>query len=447
MGDNVATPTYEKMFNNGLVANAVRGQHSTGIISAKEGEQSYYKNAVNGSSLITDPNYVKWLQKQTKVKAYMGHNRHATMGSLGVEGAHPFVHGDITLCHNGTLVGWSHLPDALSFDIDSEYLVYYINKVGIDTAVSEIDGAWALSYVDAASNTINFCRNDERPLYFGRLRVKTGKKMAVNTWVYGSEKGMLKWIVERNGMEVVNFFELKPEKLLSFDIYSDMSSFEVRDLEYTEYNECAWMKHVPNYYSSPKSKHIPINSNKVTNIKEGTPSPKVVGDLSRGDRVSFWPSHFVHLGGAYSQGTGTLHGVMTDDPWHAVRVNYIQDSLLGELSYDKAAGGHILMEGRVMTAAVVAHTNKNNPEEGTLILSGDGVRDEEELVAGFTGMVKGPSGFYITEAEWLCLVKDGCFVCDETLTLKDVDEVVWSEGLCLCPDCAVTFDEYLEDVL
>src|SRR5690625_1115303 len=179
---------------------------STGVAGVKKGHYSYYKDAVSGSEFVSSLGFENWLLEQTKCRAMMGHNRAATMGAANVDGAHPFTEGDIVLTHNGTLRNWRTLPDSLDYDVDSQLITYMVSEYGIEETVEELKGAWALAYADIGKNTMNFCCNKERPLHFARLRSRYGKKKALNVWMYGSEKGMMKWIIERNGYEAVNFF-------------------------------------------------------------------------------------------------------------------------------------------------------------------------------------------------------------------------------------------------
>lgn len=93
-----------------------------------------------------------------------GHNRHATRGSIKLSNAHPFVEGDWTLVHNGTLHGGVKLSKDV--EVDSHALCHKIEEVGIKEALKTIDGAFAIIAYNKATGNVYFARNGQRPLYY-----------------------------------------------------------------------------------------------------------------------------------------------------------------------------------------------------------------------------------------------------------------------------------------
>jgi hypothetical protein len=90
--------------------------------------------------------------------------------------AHPFQFGNITGAHNGTLTQstWKALEEAsgVTTTVDSAAIFACINAIGIKDTINLMekgrtskDGAWALVWHDSEDNTINFLRNEHRPLW------------------------------------------------------------------------------------------------------------------------------------------------------------------------------------------------------------------------------------------------------------------------------------------
>ena len=99
------------------------------------------------------------------------------MGKVNNVNAHPYQFGDIAGAHNGTLTkdSWADLEieSGEMTDTDSAAVFACINEVGIDQTIKLMErgrtsreGAWALTYHNKVDGTINFIRNDHRPLWF-----------------------------------------------------------------------------------------------------------------------------------------------------------------------------------------------------------------------------------------------------------------------------------------
>lgn len=152
-----------------LKFDSARGEHSTGLASLglKSSKPTILKKAVNGFEFVQS----KEVKDQIKVTKtlLMGHNRHATKGQVNDKNAHPFQVGSITGVHNGTLSTNYRLllPDADKFGTDSEAIFNAINEKGIEWTLARLHGAYALIWHDAEDNTLNFIKNDKRPLHYG----------------------------------------------------------------------------------------------------------------------------------------------------------------------------------------------------------------------------------------------------------------------------------------
>jgi len=156
-------------FNDMLTFNQVRGNHSTGVagFTHRASEGQMIKRIGPPCDLMDMKQYDSVVN--TGKYVLIGHGRHATMGGIKNSNAHPFSHGAITGVHNGSLRGsWrSNLKDSHKFDTDSEALIYSLATVGLEDTMAKLEGAWALVWYDSDDKTLNFIRNDERPLCYG----------------------------------------------------------------------------------------------------------------------------------------------------------------------------------------------------------------------------------------------------------------------------------------
>lgn len=180
-------------FENMLHIDQLRGDDATGVAVIHEGGVAIAKNTVIPTFLFSDKRYIKAMEKKG-IYGLMGHNRYGTKGKNNYKNAHPHHHGDIVLCHNGTLIWQEELPDHKQFENDSENIAHSINKIGIEETWKRIRGAAAIVYWDHAKKTLNFIRNDQRPLTFRRS--KDGKQL-----IWASEAWMMWGCCTRNKIE------------------------------------------------------------------------------------------------------------------------------------------------------------------------------------------------------------------------------------------------------
>lgn len=234
-----------KFFNQALYCDALRGSHGTGILGVdKKGDASIYKKGMTAGDFI----------ELTKAKAIIdnvniflcGHNRFATQGKHTCENAHPFNHGDITLFHNGTLISHKSLSDK-SFVVDSEAIAYAISETNDTIDILEkIDGAYSLVWYDKIDNTLNFARNDERPMFFGHVK-------GSESVLYASEAGLLSWLASRNGIVLDKIVSSEVGKLYSFSLDEKedvlISDFKPKEDEVTNWNDYYKNGYKNTYYS------------------------------------------------------------------------------------------------------------------------------------------------------------------------------------------------------
>lgn len=191
---NPMTVPMKEFFQDLLYHDTIRGPHATGVAAIDTLDRSLVvqKKAVPGDIFLKDEEIMKSLfEFKHNFNIYIGHNRWATSGARDVDAnAHPFIHGDIVGVHNGSLRDQRLLDDSEKFVVDSDNLYHHLDKHGLDDTLTKTNGAFALVWYNKEDGTLNFIRNDERPLAIGKL--------ANGCWVWTSEMGMLQWLVKRH---------------------------------------------------------------------------------------------------------------------------------------------------------------------------------------------------------------------------------------------------------
>ena len=204
-----------KVFNNLLYFDYIRGTHSTGVASVPmhTTEPALIKAATDPIGLMGFKAYDQAVTHHKRL--LMGHNRQATKGAVNRTNAHPFYVGDIIGAHNGTL-DYGCLRDlevAPEGETDSEQLVATINALDGDIAgaLALASGAWALTIYKREENSINFVRNDKRPLYYA---FSDSRK----TLYWASEAWMLNVALTRNDIKFSKIMEVPVDTILSWGL-------------------------------------------------------------------------------------------------------------------------------------------------------------------------------------------------------------------------------------
>lgn len=139
------------------------------------------------------PMYKALVDSTLNTTGLLGHNRHATKGASDNHAyAHPFQHEHINLMHNGSLTS-HHALTTETFVVDSEAICRALVDTPIEELVPKLRGAFALVWVDSKQQTLNFVRNDERPLALAY-------NLTRNTIYWASERDMLHWLLNREGL-------------------------------------------------------------------------------------------------------------------------------------------------------------------------------------------------------------------------------------------------------
>lgn len=194
---------YNKLFEDMLIAGAVRGVDSTGVFQVGRDDRVWFgKQAQPSAIAVSDSHIANIIKDVNNSPINVGHVRAATAGSVTDINAHPFIatkdNGEkdyIIGVHNGTLYGWEHDDVNNEHDVDSSWAFSVLADKGVE-GISQFYGAYALVWYDTESpGKLFIARNDERSLHLAVS--KDGE-----TIIGASEAGMLSWIAERNDIEL-----------------------------------------------------------------------------------------------------------------------------------------------------------------------------------------------------------------------------------------------------
>lgn len=202
------TNELEKLTDQFLIVDSVRGSHSTGVaVVNNHGDVSVAKQVGNPYELFDTKTYSKAFNGV--VRAIIGHNRFATQGAVNKRNAHPYEFETLVGAHNGTLTNRIKLDG--TFTVDSEQIYHHIEKFGVKDCLSKMTGAWALVWWDKENETINFLRNKERSLYMCYNE-------AGDVLFWASEYWMLSSVLSRNGVKFQAIEILSEDVHLSFKV-------------------------------------------------------------------------------------------------------------------------------------------------------------------------------------------------------------------------------------
>lgn len=452
-----------------LYADALRGMDSTGIAAFTKNFQtqdygySWIKDAVPAYDMFNTQLYNEWVTGALRgsTKVLMGHNRAATMGSITTRNSHPFVAGDIILCHNGTLRDWSNLPDGQNFDVDSEAIAHSINEIGVEDTVSRLDGAFALTWLDMSNLTFNMIRNTQRPLC---LRTNDLDNRAV----WASESEMLSWILKRKNLDYTfkNEWEVEPGMLFTFPLdQTKIADFSTEKLKlYIPKTTVSSNCNLPNGYRASRTYSSKGNggSNPRKEAREQNKSESLEAyKLSREQRVRVCTVDFKPYVPDNPNSRGYIDAYLVKDPWLAVEIHgvdpkdYLENSVYeanpicisDDYGYDLLQCDKPVFIGMVDDENPWAHidpTEDTTPptQKGGTSMALQCIENEEpeEEEGGKEVRFVGPSGRPVTEGEMTALTRMGCCNCTRNIYEEEYDSISWTQqGLPICPKCE---DEY-----
>jgi predicted glutamine amidotransferase len=213
-----------------MVLATFRGMYGSGAAIVHQGKKktlgiSIAKTELCAAELITEPDFSAALNKQPKI--IMAHARAPTKGDNSIENAHPHRWQHITGVHNGTM--WNVMGETISDkQSDSAAIFKAIAEHGVEAFMKGSRGAYSLVWIDTKDGSLNFLRNDQRPMVFACQ--KMGDR--VGTMYWSSEMGMLKFMLARDKVDeaVVTFESPKAYQHVRYplNVQGDITPIEVK---------------------------------------------------------------------------------------------------------------------------------------------------------------------------------------------------------------------------
>lgn len=388
-----------KWFKQALYCDALRGEHGTGILSVNDkGFYNMYKKSLNAADFL-ELSKTKSVLKDSSVFS-VGHNRWATQGTHTDDNSHPFEHGSIILFHNGTVTNHRTLSKP-TFNVDSSAVSFMLSESkDIKKSLERLEGTYSLVWYDFLLETLNFARNEDRPMFFGY--VKDSKSI-----LFASEAPMIRWLANRNGIALEKI-EAVPENIWLEIPLDDKEKFKatsfkpaVRESVYT--------------YSQTGTKHTKEYKGKKM---EGVTIPL---------KINAWTPY---NGGitTISQQNGYLSGVYSD---LAINISGISGTDGKEYV------------GKTISVKIGSIT-KDNFGYATIVK--DTLKTKAESTGVVPFLLKGPFKKKVTRKEFDELTKHGCSYCTANLLPEDHEKITWDySGDAYCEDCATISSHTLLD--
>lgn len=469
-----------KFMHQALIAGILRGDDSTGVFwSGGDFDLSknagWCKSATDGYSFVHGAKYATTERDIEKAGFCIGHNRAATVGRVCTDNAHPFSEGPVTMVHNGTLYDTRTLPHTAPshYVVDSQELAWNLGEAEVDGAkevIESILGAFALVWHDARDGSLNFVRNDERPLHFAHSKYS-------KTIYIASESHMLAWLGRRMRLGFDSVYSLEVGKWLKFT--DNSLKPRVKEVEVDSWG--AWNQYGGSYYgrgkrragamyqtpasspsrSSGNTSNPPSSTNDPNAIKVGDrwrSIPDLLQDsllalgLSVQDRLYFQPEHAIPGHGGWYSMVGYIPSLKI-----RARVNNLTGYHVGEVkqrSRDFIVRPVALRADEEMPELVAyfCHTcdkDSYEMEKFTLVAGQadtpakqDGREPEDDLGVP---TYPGPDALMLTADDWLELTSDGCSLCGSSLPLVSSDSVKWFDGEPVCAPCVEHYRDLVLD--
>jgi predicted glutamine amidotransferase len=325
-----------KVLKQLIFVDSLRGHHSTGLCSADflTGEPNTYKRALDGPDFLQLKG-AETILRDIQSPFIMAHNRHATLGGLGDQSAHPFTHGNITLCHNGTLETQTNLPDHTMFGVDSENICHAFNEKSAQEILPILQGAFALTWYDKGENSFNIIRNTERPMC---VAYNNNRKV----WYYASEQKMLEAILDRNGVSAT-YQDLGAGQWVKFSFDKDASKPVISTIKLKDPTP---VQPYAGYYSGghnlPPITRQPVKRAPVV-VKPNNHLATALAakGFKIGDKLEFYAEGVTTIGPAE---IGIMSGSVTSAPWGLVRCYQQKASSLAGI-YDAKIVGYTSTNG------------------------------------------------------------------------------------------------------
>lgn len=247
----LTTKGLEAFIDLGFVS-SLRGKDSTGVMALERGKKGRFDNrilkeAANSVTFFSSGTTKNFLNhNRNKTVCLLGHTRTATMGKVTSLNAHPYRVNNIVGFHNGTCNKFKPTSEEKT---DSRMMFESIAGVGLDETIHSLwsNDAYCIVLYNEKDNTVQFVRNDKRPLVFGTS--KDGETF------YASEKQFIEIACGRNDIEITDYLVMPTELVYTFDV--DAGEWENRPLEKKPFVPYVW-KGPPKAQDIVTTKIVPL---------------------------------------------------------------------------------------------------------------------------------------------------------------------------------------------
>lgn len=408
----------EKAFRRLLELDTIRGPHSTGIFSVKTGKDCHLFKQTGTPWDLYQYKGCEDIFKYTS-NVLLGHNRWATKGKVNRANAHPFEFDNVAGVHNGTLRTVYQLDDHTKFDVDSENIYHHMNKHGVHDTLPKLNGAFALVWYDKVEETINFARNDERPLFYAFSE-------NMKTLVWASEPWMIDIAMRGEDIKMGAIVPVPVNTLMTFEVKFGF-------INNSQPFERARIRTFKGYEAEKKvvtlTPRVTASTTSTTPVvKKESALGKVQRPFAEYSKHVLKPCQFLVGRTEVSQsGQDYIQCWLVADEDISVRVfpqkdGVLWNQMISSTNYFKGvAKAYNGMEGGYLTIDL------RTVEE--VVVDDDVPEDKEELYTVYDGVMVNEEGF--DEA-----TKQRCAWCSAHVFHHQHEQIKWiSKRDFLCPDC------------
>lgn len=245
-----------------MVLSTLRGFEGSGAITVASNRGKLNVNTVKTelscAELAVDPDFDAILKSP---KIIIAHARAPTKGGNEKEFIHPHRVKHITGVHNGTM--FEVMGEKIGNDESDSLKVFQaLADHSIEDFIKGSRGAYSLVWIDTKNGTLNFLRNDQRPMIWARVG---GDHASCMFWA--SERSMLEYTLITRGnylASAIKYIMPKPWEHVSFalDVKTGIFPKEVKQYEnptsipaYTKFHGGKW------YSKSEWEKHLERQAN------------------------------------------------------------------------------------------------------------------------------------------------------------------------------------------
>jgi asparagine synthetase B (glutamine-hydrolysing) len=306
------------IFSQMLYCDALRGFDSTGIFGVdRVGNVDYIKTCDEASDLLESTEYKAWRQHMLfEAHCVFGHNRNATVGAHTDANAHPFIKDNTILIHNGTCYTHKDIAEA---SVDSEAICIGMTTLGYEKTIKLINGGTALVWYDAETHLLRIYRNKDRPLWM----IETP-----NAFYVASEPQMLRWLLERNKVEILGVDKFFAEdQIYTANLLAPELEFEAEIIKcegvlppkktYSQYyHEYEHDSYASTFLEKNKPTYLPSPTKPALLEKDEPLTPEELCNYTVGEDVVFKIKYVTAV-----QDHSTIHGETVCDDAYLVRVH------------------------------------------------------------------------------------------------------------------------------